>query len=466
MKTNRVSFAVVLILLITLFNSCKKDFLNEKSSAKIVLPTTLDDMIGLLDNPAFYSFSTPSLPIISADEFEYRDYDTWRSLRTVAERNTYIWASDLYADLPDLEDWFGPYKAIFYANNVIAGLEKIPVNRDNIEKYNYTKGWAHFNRAYFFYALASNFCKSYDSQTAANDLGIPLKISPAVDVIMQRSSLQETYEQIFLDLNIAKQLLEKQRIPTEQKNRASLPAVYALEARMYLNMRAYEKAEIAADNCLALYAKLINYNSITLPNTTPFSRSNEENLFVSTTAGIFSGMNTGKSNGLIKIKESLLNLYEPEDLRFKIYFVLADGGGYVMNRGYIGSGSFPFTGLATDEVYLIKAESAARRGDFNESMIVLNKLLINRFPPLKFNKKTAANAQQALDIVLLERRKELIWRCIRWEDLKRLNKEGANITLTRILNGITYTLLPNDPKYVFPIPSGEIAFSGITQNPR
>lgn len=449
-----------------LSNSCKKDFLNKKPSTQIVLPATLDDMIGLLDNPAVYSYSSPALPIISADEFEYKDYDTWRSLPTVAERNTYIWATDLYEDLPNLEDWFTPYKAIFYANTVIAGLEKITVNRDNTAKYNYIKGCAHFNRAYFFYVLASNFCKSYDSQAAAKDLGIPLKISPAIDEIMQRSSLKETYEQIFKDLAIAKQLLEKHPTPTEQKSRASLTSVYALEARMYLNMRIYEKAELAADNCLALYFKLIDYNSIKLPTNTPFSRTNVENIFVTISAGTFLGMNTGKNNVSIKIKESVLNLYEADDLRFKVYFVNADGGGYVVNQGYMGAGIYPFTGLATDEVYLIKAECAARRGDFKESMIVLNKLLINRFPSLKFIEKTAANPQQALDIVLLERRKELVWRGIRWEDIKRLNKEGANITLTRLLNGLTYTLLPNDPKYVFPIPSAEIAFSGITQNLR
>lgn len=464
MKNKNLFVAIFLIVFV--FIGCKKKFLDEKPSSKIVLPTTLDDMAGLLDNPAFYGNNSPALPIISADEYEYKDYDTWRSLPTVAERNTYIWAPNLYEDLSDLDDWFTPYKAIFYANNAIAGLENIPLNRDNTDLYMYIKGWAYFNRAYFFYVLTSNFCKSYDSQTVENDLGIPLKISPDIDKIMQRSSLKETYEQIFRDLNIAEQLLGKQRVPTEQKNRPSLATVYALQARIYLNMREYEKAELAADNCLGLYSKLIDYNSIKLPNTTPFSRSNDENLFISSASGGFLGMTTTKNNRTIKIKPSLLNLYDSDDLRLKIYFVLADGGGYVMNRGYNGAGSYPFTGLATDEIYLIKAECVARRDNFNESMTILNKLLINRFPPSKFISKKATSKQQAMDIILDERRKELIWRGIRWEDIKRLNKEGANITLTRLLNGVTYSLLPNDPKYVFPIPSAEIAMSGIAQNVR
>lgn len=464
MKTNKAFIIAFLPILVILINSCKKDFLNEKPSTDIVQPNTLDDMVGLLNNP-YFTESSPALPIMSTDEYEYKDYDTWRGLSTVVQRNTYIWTSDLYGDKTKMDDWTQPYKCIFYANNVISGLERIPLNQRTTDKYLFTKGWAYFNRAYHFYILASSFCKSYDAQTAGNELGLPLKTSPDIDEMLQRSNLKETYDQILKDLSVAKQLIEKQPIPSFKKNQPSLTAIFALEARMYLNMREYEKAELAANNCLNLYSKLIDYNSIELPSETPFSSTNEENIFTSTTVGTFAGVITTSFNEFINIDQSLLNLYEPNDLRFKIYF-LSVNGGYVMNRNYHGEGIYPFTGLATDEIYLIKAECAARRGDFNESMSVLNKLLINRFPPSKFIPKQATSVQQAIDIVLAERRKELVWRGSRWEDLKRLNKEGANITITRLLNGITYSLLPNDPKYVFPIPSGEIALSGITQNLR
>ncbi|HEY0177744.1 MAG TPA: RagB/SusD family nutrient uptake outer membrane protein, partial [Pedobacter sp.] len=71
-----------------------------------------------------------------------------------------------------------------------------------------------------------------------------------------------------------------------------------------------------------------------------------------------------------------------------------------------------------------------------------------------------------LRIVLQERRKELIMRGIRWMDIKRLNKEGANITLTRKLNGNVYTLPANDLRFALPIPDDVIAFSGMKQNLR
>lgn len=465
MKTSRTLIAVCLVVFITQISSCKRDFLNEKPSTGIVQPKTLDDMVGLLENSIFQN-NASELATMSADEFEYRDYNTWRELGRVVDRNSYIWATDLYGDQTYIEEWSKPYTAIFYANTVINALDKITVNQNNIEKYRFAKGWAYFNRAYNFYILASTFCKSYDAQTASSDLGLPLKTSADIDVIMQRSTLQETYQQIFQDLNTAMQFLQNQRTVTEKKTQPSLAAVYAFQARMYLNMREYDKAELAADNCLAMYSNLLDYNTITLPNKKPFTLTNEEVIYASGTLGTFVGMLTSANNQLIKINELLLNLYEPDDLRYKILFVDGSGGDKVMNRNYLSYGFFGFSGLATDEVYLIKAECIARRGDSNGSMTVLNKLLKKRFPPSKFRPKQAESQQQALDILIIERRKELVWRGARWEDLKRLNKEGSNITITRLLNGITYSLLPNDPKYVFPIPSGEIALSGITPNLR
>jgi hypothetical protein len=60
----------------------------------------------------------------------------------------------------------------------------------------------------------------------------------------------------------------------------------------------------------------------------------------------------------------------------------------------------------------------------------------------------------------------LVFRGLRWSDLKRYNRDGADITLTRTLGDIVYTLPPNDNKWLFPIPANEIKTSNIFQNPR
>lgn len=79
---------------------------------------------------------------------------------------------------------------------------------------------------------------------------------------------------------------------------------------------------------------------------------------------------------------------------------------------------------------------------------------------------TANSHAEALNIILKERRKELLIRGLRWSDLKRYNRGGANITLTRTVNGQTYTLSPNDLRYAVAIPEDIITLTGMPQNPR
>ena len=50
-------------------------------------------------------------------------------------------------------------------------------------------------------------------------------------------------------------------------------------------------------------------------------------------------------------------------------------------------------------------------------------------------------------------------------DVKRLNKEGAGISLTRTVNGKSYSLSPNSSGFVLPIPELVIEASGMPQNP-
>ena len=57
-------------------------------------------------------------------------------------------------------------------------------------------------------------------------------------------------------------------------------------------------------------------------------------------------------------------------------------------------------------------------------------------------------------------------RGLSWMDIKGLNKEGANISLTRTINNKVYTLPANDPRFVLPIPDDVIEMSGMAQNSR
>jgi hypothetical protein len=448
------------ILSITVTTSCKKDFLDAKPSTSLVQPHTIADFQQLLNNTDVFN-QTGSLPLAASDEYIIPDYATYQSLVQLTTKNSYTWQKDLYGGQGNVLDWNIPYSAVFYANNVLGGLP----TSDGIgtSEWNRTKGWALFARAFAFYDLAQNFCDTYDSSTAGSSPGIPLRLKAGIDEILPRATLQQTYDQILTDLQQAGKLIPN-NLSTDFRNQPSKAAVYALFSRIYLSMSQYPKAELYADSCLSIYSKLIDYNTVSNTARTPFLFSNDESIYYSVQTTDLTEV-ISSTLGRYSITPDLLNLYNANDLRQSIFFGTAANGTTLRKRTYSGR-SLIYTGLATDEIYLIKAECAARRSDIQTALNYLNTLLINRYATGTFIPLTASNPASALTLVLTERQKELIRRGLRWSDLKRFNKEGANIILTRVLNGQTYTLPPNDPRYLFPIPNDEISYSGITQNPR
>src|SRR5690606_10972867 len=138
----------------------------------------------------------------------------------------------------------------------------------------------------------------------------------------------------------------------------------------------------------------------------------------------------------------------------------------VFKGSYRGGVAF-FTGLATDEVYLTRAECAVREGDLETAYKDLNFLLSKRFDSDTFRPIAGLNRDELLEFVIKERRKELVLRGIRWEDLRRLNKEVAfQTTLIREVNGQRYELTPESARWVWPIPDNEISTGNIEQNRR
>ena len=457
---NKIKAILILSLALGALGCKKSEFLNKKPATNLVTPTSLSDYQGILDNTNVMNL-TGGLNQLSADEYFVSDGDWASGLAT--ERNAYIWAKDVYGGDVAIADWNRLYTQVFYANSVIDGLSNS--NLVLTAQGQYLKGWALFARAYAFYDLTRTFCKAYNATTAETDLGIPIRLKSGIDDVEQRSSLQKSFDQILSDLASAIPLLPAQRA-SSNFNRPTKIAAFALLARIYLDMRDYTQAENYADQTLNLYNTLIDYSSVDTTSSLPFSKTNDELIYNTEQVSDW-GDFTPVGNLLARIPVALLSKYSSGDLRFPIFFGAVGDGTYYRKPGYNGQNSYPFTGLATDEIYLIKAECLARKSETASAMNELNLLLIKRFKKgVPFVPLTASNSTIALAKILSERSKEMVWRGSRWYDLKRLNLEGANITLTRVVNGNTYTLPPNDLRWVMPIPSDEVALSGITQNPR
>ena len=453
------------MLLLTLISGCRKDFLDAKPNSTIVNPTTLTDYQKLLDNSTALN-RTGALPQMSSDEYFIVSQSDFDALDQLTYKGAYLWSKDLFGGETNIPDWNAAYKAVFYANSVLDGLEKITRNSNNQTDYDNIQGEAVFFRAYAFYDLVKSFSPVYNHATATSDLGIPLRLSSGIDVTLPRSTVQVTFEKILADLKLATTLL-RDDFSSSIPNRPSKSAAYAMLARVYLYMGNYAEAGNAANECLTRYNTLIDYNKVSTLTETPFSYKTDETIFFST-QDIAYDSTTGYTNYYTNfgIDTNLIKLYSQDDLRATIFFEKNNLNNYNLKRGYVGGGYYAFTGLATDEIMLIKAECAARNNDAHTAMTILNQLLINRYKTGSFVPTAVTTASDALNQVLLERRKELVWRALRWSDLKRLNRDGANITLKRNLSGTIYALPAYSPLYVFPIPNDEILLSGIQQNIR
>lgn len=442
----------LVLLIITIFTpSCKK-FLDEKADKKLVLPSTLTDLWAIMDYSNVMIINDPYVDELSADNF----YLLPAYLNNMAEtdRNLYVWNnSNLYVQGGN--SWMYLYSKIYYANTVLGQLEKIERTALNQQEWDHLKGHALMVRGKALLQGVLIWAKAYDPATAAVDMGIPLRLNTNFEEPSVRSSVEQTYARIIHDLQESVKLLP---VVSSSPIRANKPAAFAFLARTQLCMYNYDAAGKYADSSLLLYSNLLDYNNVNANANFPIPRLNTEILFFT------SCFNAALSVSNARIDSVLYNSYQANDLRKKVFFRQNTDGTFGFKGTYTSAtGNFP--GIATDEVYLMKAEVLARKGQKDSAINVLNKLLANRYNRLSFVPVTASSAGEALQVILAERRKELVFRGLRWMDLKRLNKEGANIILKRKFNNVEYTLLPNSNRYALPIPEYVIQIAHIPQNP-
>src|SRR3546814_18218946 len=86
---------------------------------------------------------------------------------------------------------------------------------------------------------------------------------------------------------------------------------------------------------------------------------------------------------------------------------LKNEDGTMSFRGSYHQSSVPFSGLATAEVYLIRAECYARTGNVAAAMEDVNTLLEKRWKAGTYFPFSAHTAEEALSLLLNERRTEL-----------------------------------------------------------
>lgn len=366
----------------------------------------------------------------------------------------------------DRDDIAGLYRGYYYVitntNIVLLNIDNIVAETDaaKVSK-NLYKAEALGMRAYSHYMLLRNFSPKYN----ANALGIVYKITDDQYEKGARLSMQESYTKILEDLDAAIKLfpttLPSGHGGTYANNRLTLEALYGIKSKIALDLGNYDEALSYATKAIGTRTLVDNSNDLkSLWNDANdfkeviFKRSNIDG------AGSAPGGLWYYSNGQTQwnASQTLYTKYATTDYRRSLF--LTSGGAllpgkYLMpwaNKIKSTFGVADAKLLRTADFILIKAEVYARKGDLANALIEYAKVRTAR----NAGTSPAFTSQtDALDKILDERARELVYEGSRLNDLKRFDKTVVRIAAD---SRPTYpTLIMNNKlKLTLPIPQKEM----------
>lgn len=334
------------------------------------------------------------------------------------------------------------------------------------------KAEAKINRAYDHFLLVNTYAKGYNPQTAATDGGICIMDKFDLEAQPAKSTVAQVYDFIQKDIEDALPYLQEKPLDVYHP---SLAFAYAFKAKVHLFKREIASAKAAAEKSLSYnnqifdmvaYSKQGGPTVVTVP-----AANNVEVLSYQYMTG-YNEMNFAYQN---VISPELRTLFGTNDARFNLFFNTTsttnlDQGSNTAYWSTVYTRFFyPTVGMKTTEVYLMQAECLAREDKFAEAVAVLNTLRAKRILSGTVNLTVPTTRAATMQLVINERRKELLLGFNRFFDLKRLNTETEYAkTVTRLFPLVnktvaqkTYTLQPNSRLYVIPFP-----LSALTKNPK
>lgn len=358
-------------------------------------------------------------------------------------------------------------KIYFIINNVcnvvLANADK--ASGDKV-KANQIKAEAYILRAYFHYLLVNFYAKAYNPATAATDGGIPyVKEDNILAVPNVKSTVAEVYANILTDIDAAFALNGLPIVPANNM-RAGLGFAHAVRAQVLIAMRDYKGALAAANASLAINSTIIDYNLYAPVGTLALSKpimTATDNLFYAAEKG-YPTLNGPSLEARAAYEpgtllNEYLNVYYPADAstitgvpNSKLFYTAAIAANTA--------------GLTTSDTYLIKAECLARTGDVSGAMTVINDIRKKRIHKNIYADLTASSEAQAITYLKRTFKSEFLYTFKNYFNVKRWNTEDAyKETISKTINGITYTLKPESPLWIFPFPQSATNYNtNLTQN--
>lgn len=399
------------------------------------------------------------------------------------------------------------YQLILGANAVIDYIDQVS---DEKQKINYVLAQAYALRGFLYFKLVNIFGEPVNSNP--NALGVPLKLNSGVEIeeaALERRSVKQVYDQILIDMLEAERLYKT--LPEEKQfdkdYRTSLPMVQLILSRVYLYLEDWKKAADYAEQLMQNNQfKLLDLNSVALETENGYPNFKTYHAYAESSEVIwlygsvndmgglvmtYAGTANPKDNNRImhayfKASDELMDSFEETDLRKERYIIRKpvrdDRGIEVWTPMAIGklSVSIPeYTGIALNnyykpvtasgvfgrslrlsEAYLNYAEAKAMMfkegtdgNGANDAKEALDELRSHRFATADFETLEISDAEELVQFIRDERRRELCFEDHRWYDLRRWGmKEIKHVWYTDENTKSTYTLNLGDKGYTVPIP--------------
>ncbi|WP_207534418.1 RagB/SusD family nutrient uptake outer membrane protein [Desertivirga arenae] len=416
------------------------------------------------------------------NNFQYLMDDQWMKESNVIgitpNINTVHFTFDETADRVSMVSSSNFYdRAYVYINrwNSIISLVDFSEGDDRIKQL--AKAEAKVLRAFDHFLLVNVYARAYNPETAATDGGICIMDKYDLESQPKKSSVEEVYKFIQKDIDEALPYLEDK--PSDVYH-PSLAFAWALKAKVHLFKREVAEAKAACLKSLSYNDQifdLVNYSKLggpTAANALPAPNNPEVLSYMYMTG--YNEMNFAWS---YIISPELRALFGNNDARFNLFF-------NTTNTSFLDIGSntayynvvytrffYPTVGLRTTEVHLMLAECYARENDLSSAMTIVNKLREKRILSGTVTLPVPATRKETMELIINERRKELLFGVNRFFDLKRLNTEPEYAkTIVRTFPLVnktvpqkTYTLQPNSRLYILPFPMNILKKNpGLTLN--
>jgi len=366
--------------------------------------------------------------------------------------------------------WEAAYTTINLSNVFLQGLQDNAAKVDPTLAEQYA-GEAKFLRALSYFSLITLYAKPYVADQGASP-GLPLRLQAETNTAnnnLARSSVAEIYAQILKDLNEAEAALPlTYTTALLNTTRAHKNTAIALKTRVYLNQGNYQKVIEEGDKII-LDAGPYKANS----GVQHQLQASVADIFSSnytTTESIFSmpmtdlDSSTGQGSlGYIYNVNAEYNLnpagimgnteWRATDSR-RTFLRTASGLTYLRKYGKPSPFLDYVPVIRYAEVLLNYAEAAAKTGNLPKAVELLNAVRKRSDATYTFPASAIGTPDALVNIILTERRIELLGEGFRSNDLLRnlmtIPAKGSSSLLSP-------AVMPSEEAYIFPLPNSEIS---------